>query len=210
MSGTPPLSDDYCASALRDARRFSGTYDQGTSGTLAAHTARLLKERERLLTTIQKLENENAAMRSAVKDRIGEQMPGTIDLEQAWGAHKARHQETMKAAAAGAASSCRVFAAKPPAEAAVSPAEELCQKTSEVIRDRRPKYGGPRAHFARTVGMVNAAFSGVLKRPLTEADWATIMILDKVARYMGPTSTVDGPIDIAGYAACLYEVSQPE
>ena len=210
MSGTPPLSDDYCASALRDARRFSGTYDQGTSGTLAAHTARLLKERERLLTTIQKLENENAAMRSAVKDRIGEQMPATVDLEQAWGAHKARHQETMKAAAAGAASSCRVFSAKPPADAAVSPAEELCQKTSEVIRDRRPKYGGPRAHFARTVGMVNAAFSGVLKRPLTEADWATIMILDKVARYMGPTSTVDGPIDIAGYAACLYEVSQPE
>ena len=210
MPGIAPLTDDYCAAALRDARRFSGTYDQGTSGTLAAHTARLLKERERLLTTIQKLENENAAMRSAVNDRIGEPVPGAIDLEQAWGAHKARHQETMKAAAAGAVSSCRVFSAKAPADAAVSPAEELCQKTSEVIRDRRPKYGGPRAHFARTVGMVNAAFSGVLKRPLTEADWATIMILDKVARYMGPTSTVDGPIDIAGYAACLYEVSQPE
>lgn len=208
MSGTPPLSDDYCASALRDARRFSGTFDQGTSGTLAAHTARLLKERERLLTTIQKLENENAAMRSAVNDRIGEPVPATIDLDKAWATHKARHQETMKAA--GSASSCRVFSAKPPAESTVSPAEELCKKTSEVIRDRRPKYGGPRQHFARTVGMVNAAFSGVLKRPLTEADWATIMILDKVARYMGPTSTVDGPIDIAGYAACLYEVSQPE
>ena len=210
MAGTLPLTDDYCASALRDARRFSGTYDQGTSGTLAAHTARLLKERERLLTTIQKLENENAAMRSAVQDRIGEPVPATIDLEAAWGTHKARHLETMKAAGAGAASSCRVFSAKPPAAAAVSPAEELCEKTAEVIRDRRPKYGGPRHHFARTVGMVNAAFAEVLKRPLTEADWAVIMILDKVARYKGPASTIDGPIDIAGYAACLYEVSQPE
>jgi hypothetical protein len=162
------------------------------------------------LTTIQKLENENAAMRSAVQERIGEPVPATIDLEQAWGAHKARHQETMRVAGAAAGSSCRVFSAKPPAAAAESPAEELCQKTAAVIRDRRPKYGGPRAHFARTVGMVNAAFAGVLTRPLTEADWAVIMILDKVARYKGPASTIDGPIDIAGYAACLYEVSQPE
>jgi hypothetical protein len=158
------------------------------------------------LTTIQKLENENAAMRSAVSDRIGEPVPATIDLEQAWKSHKARHTETMRSAG----SSWRVFSAKSADAAAESPAEELCQKTAAVIRDRRPKYGGPRAHFARTVGMVNAAFAGVLTRPLTEADWATIMILDKVARYMGPTSTVDGPIDIAGYAACLYEVSQPE
>ena len=87
-----------------------------------------------------------------------------------------------------------------------TPAEQLCEKTAEVIRDRRPKYGGPRHHFARTIGMVNAAFADVLKRPLTEADWATIMILDKIARFRGPGATVDGPVDIAGYAACLYEV----
>jgi hypothetical protein len=54
--------------------------------------------------------------------------------------------------------------------------------------------------------MVNAAFADVLKRPLTEADWATIMILDKIARFRGPGATIDGPVDIAGYAACLYEV----
>lgn len=87
-----------------------------------------------------------------------------------------------------------------------TPAEQLCEKTAEVIRDRRPKYGGPRHHFARTIGMVNAAFADVLRRPLTEADWATIMILDKIARFRGPGATVDGPVDIAGYAACLYEV----
>lgn len=88
----------------------------------------------------------------------------------------------------------------------VSPAEELCHRTAAVIRDRRPKYGGPRHHFARTVGMINAAFADVLKRPLTEADWATIMVLDKIARFRGPSSTIDGPVDIAGYAACMYEV----
>jgi len=49
-----------------------------------------------------------------------------------------------------------------------------------------------------------------LKRPLTEADWATIMILDKIARFRGPNSTIDGPVDIAGYAACLYEVMDRE
>jgi len=93
-----------------------------------------------------------------------------------------------------------------PATTEATPAEQLCEKTAEVIRDRRPKYGGPKHHFARTIGMVNAAFADVLKRPLTEADWATIMILDKIARFRGPGATVDGPVDIAGYAACLYEV----
>lgn len=101
-------------------------------------------------------------------------------------------------------------ASQPPGFAPVrveaTPAEELCHRTAEVIRDRRPKYGGPKHHFARTIGMVNAAFADVLKRPLTEADWATIMILDKIARFRGPNATVDGPVDIAGYAACLFEV----
>jgi hypothetical protein len=91
-----------------------------------------------------------------------------------------------------------------------TPAEQLCEKTAEVIRDRRPKYGGPQKHFARTVGMFNAAFADVLKRPLTEADWAVVMILDKVARFRGPGATIDGPVDIAGYAACLYEVMDRE
>jgi hypothetical protein len=99
------------------------------------------------------------------------------------------------------------MAAAPDAEA--PPAEQLLLQTLEVIRDRRPKYGGPKKHFARTVGMINAAFAEVLKRPLTEADWAIIMTLDKVARYMGPSKTADGPIDLAGYAACLAEVEAP-
>ena len=86
-----------------------------------------------------------------------------------------------------------------------TPAERLLRDAIDVIRDRRPKYGGPLHHFARTVGMINAAFADVLKRPLTPADWAVVMTLDKVARHMGPSKTTDTPIDLAGYAACLAE-----
>ena len=87
--------------------------------------------------------------------------------------------------------------------------DKVGRQTLDVIRDRRPKYGGPRQHFRRTVGMINAAFGEILRRPLTEADWAVIMTLDKVARYMGPNKTEDGPIDLAGYAACLAECEAP-
>ena len=57
-----------------------------------------------------------------------------------------------------------------------------------------------------TVALVNAAFGSRLKTPLTISDWGLIMLLDKVARWQGPQRTADGPIDMAGYAACLAEV----
>ena len=43
-----PLDADYLAKCEQDARRFSGTWDQGTSGALAAHVVRLLYEVRRL------------------------------------------------------------------------------------------------------------------------------------------------------------------
>jgi len=49
--------------------------------------------------------------------------------------------------------------------------------------------------------MVNAAFGTAF----TAADWAMVMVLDKVARQMGPEATDDAAIDIAGYAACHEE-----
>ena len=182
-----PLSEEYIATALRDARRFMGSWS-GTSGNLAAHTVRLINERKRML------------------EANREKEAGGAMLEAAWEKYK-RDQVAPN----GEPITRRVYGAggdRPEPEQ--TPAEQLCSRTAEVIRDRRPKYGGPQKHFARTVGMVNAAFSDVLKRPLTEADWATIMILDKIARFRGPNSTIDGPVDIAGYAACLYEVMDRE
>ena len=87
-----------------------------------------------------------------------------------------------------------------------TPAERMLLEVIQVIRQRRKTYGGPRSHWTKTVGMINAAFSDVLKRPLTIAEWGVIMQLDKVARYLGPSKTSDGPIDMAGYAACIAEV----
>ena len=86
-----------------------------------------------------------------------------------------------------------------------SPAEQLLDKAMQTVAQRRHTYGPPTEHFKKTVGMINAAFSEVLKRPLTEGDWAIIMMIDKIARDQGPTPTDDTPIDMAGYAACLAE-----
>ena len=88
---------------------------------------------------------------------------------------------------------------------APSAAVRLLDDARAAVIDRHGKYGPPMQHFSRTVGMVNAAFADVLKRPLTPADWALIMTLDKVARHMGTARTADTPIDLAGYAACLAE-----
>ena len=181
-----PLTDEYIAQVVRDARRFMGQWC-GTSGNLAAHCMRLVYERTRMLEATRSSGVADAAFAAG-------------DISAAW--EKYRQHGPIERAVYGAMGD---VAAMPDGHEQ-TPAEQLCEKTAAVIRDRRPRYGGPKHHFARTVGMVNAAFAEVLKRPLTEADWATIMILDKVARFRGPGSTVDGPIDIAGYAACLYEV----
>ena len=39
-----PLTDAYLQQCEWDARKFSGCWDQGTSGVLAAHVMRLLLE----------------------------------------------------------------------------------------------------------------------------------------------------------------------
>jgi hypothetical protein len=61
------LDAEYVAKAMQDARRFQGCWDAGTSGTLAAHTFRLIRERETLLKTIEDLERELAELRQAVQ-----------------------------------------------------------------------------------------------------------------------------------------------
>jgi len=57
------LSDGYLQQCEWDARKFSGCWDQGTSGTLAAHVMRLLKERRELVA--------EAAVLRARLDEIG-------------------------------------------------------------------------------------------------------------------------------------------
>jgi hypothetical protein len=83
----------------------------------------------------------------------------------------------------------------------VSPAEQTLRDAIATIRDRHGKYGPPTEHFCRTASMVNAAFGTTF----SAADWALVMVLDKIARQMGPAATDDAAIDIAGYAACHQE-----
>ena len=84
-------------------------------------------------------------------------------------------------------------------------AVQLLDTARAAVLDRHRVYGPPQEHFARTVGMVNSLFASVLKRPLTTSDWARIMILDKLARDLGPRPHPDNAVDLAGYAACLAE-----
>ena len=86
-----------------------------------------------------------------------------------------------------------------------SPAEQLLELAQSTVRQRRQTYGPPTEHFARTVAMVNGLLGDRLRSPLTAADWAQIMILDKLARHQGESKTPDTTVDLAGYAACLAE-----
>lgn len=65
MSDRPPLTEEYVGQAMRDARRFQANWDCGTSGVLAAHTFRLIKEREMQMSRIAELERELAELRAA-------------------------------------------------------------------------------------------------------------------------------------------------
>lgn len=222
------LTDEYIEDARRRAYRFQGQWC-GTSGSLAADVARLLIERKKMQGFITDLEDTNAALRNAVETRLaggccdGGKCQPKADAPQRWkeitqaSAEKYAADREEEIPADWILQGQRELEAAPddvrwtgdsilaqPAEGD-TPAERLLLEALSVIRDRRPKYGGPRHHFRRTVGMINAAFSEVLKRPLTESDWAIFMTFDKVARFLGPNKTADGPIDLAGYAACLAE-----
>jgi hypothetical protein len=235
------LTDEYIAEARQRAYRFQGQWC-GTSGALAADTARLLIERKKMQGIITSLEDTNAQLRAAVETRLSggccdggkchapaDEAPDrwkeitqasaekyAAEREEAvpadWILQGQREMEAVQDDIRWTGDS---ILASPPdgmrdEPAASTPAERLLLEALAVIRDRRPKYGGPRHHFRRTVGMINAAFSEVLKRPLTESDWAIFMTFDKVARFLGPNKTADGPIDLAGYAACLAECESAE
>jgi hypothetical protein len=227
------LTDEYIAEARQRAYRYQGQWT-GTSGALAADLARVLVERKRMQGHITDIENTNAQLRAAVETRLaggccdGGKCQPADDAPERW---KVMAQASAQKYAAEREESVPVdwiLQGQREMEAApddirwtgdsiiakdhedVSPAERLLMDAIDVVRDRRPKYGGPKHHFRRTIGMINAAFADVLKRPLTESDWAIFMTFDKVARFLGPNKTADGPIDLAGYAACLAECESAE
>ena len=216
------LTDEYLAEARQRAYRYQGQWC-GTSGSLAADVARLLIERKKMSTILTDLQDSNAALRAAVEARLAGRasMPTPDQLFGGGCCDGGKCHSTPEELEAGWREITQASAAKYAADRLagdsllkdqgdISPAERLLLDAIDVVRDRRPKYGGPVHHFRRTIGMINAAFADVLKRPLTESDWAIFMTFDKVARFLGPNKTADGPIDLAGYAACLAECEAAE
>ena len=215
------LTDEYLAEARQRAYRYQGQWT-GTAGALAADVARLLIERKKMSTILTDLQDSNAQLRAAVENRLAGRasMPTPDQLFGGGCCDGGKCHSTPEELEAGWREITQASAAKYAArltgdsllkdQGEISPAERLLLDAIDVVRDRRPKYGGPVHHFRRTIGMINAAFADVLKRPLTESDWAIFMTFDKVARFLGPNKTADGPIDLAGYAACLAECEAAE
>ena len=238
------LDADYITACERRARRFQATWDQGTSGTLAAAVMRLLMERKELMAT---LDEANKAIRDAVTDRMAgtpaddPKMVGWQPPESCCEGGKCQPKDDALATAVDAIGE-RVRQAQERCDAAIpvdwilqgerelkeqrlrgdgvlnSPSDNYAEWEPEAFQprtqahetlnhaiaavlDRHQKYGPPMEHFGRTAALVNAAFGTAF----TAADWALVMVLDKVARQRGPAATDDAAIDIAGYAACHQE-----
>lgn len=196
------LTDEYFAQAKQRALRFSGCLDAGTSGTLAADVLRLLAHIQTLRKAPMQIDTE-AGILPPVAEAATDAHPADWIL---------RGERELKGGRAADPAPPRLIgdgitAAESDSE---SEAERLLRLAADTTRERRANYSPPREHFARTVGAINAIFAHKLREPLTPADWAMVMILDKCARYQGDRKTADQITDIAGYAGCLAECEAGE
>jgi Domain of unknown function (DUF6378) len=82
--------------------------------------------------------------------------------------------------------------------------EELLQHAAAVVRDRRRSYGDPTDLFER----VAVRWSQVIGARVTAAQVGLCLIDLKLARLAGDPKHLDSMIDVAGYAACLREVTR--
>lgn len=84
---------------------------------------------------------------------------------------------------------------------------EICLNEADRITagDRDKQYGGPEENFSR----IAKIWSVILGIEVNEEDVAMMMVGLKVARYAAKSGfQPDTWIDVAGYAACGYEVGE--
>ena len=88
----------------------------------------------------------------------------------------------------------------------VSPRAKMLAEASSIISGARDKqYGGPEDNFERIAKIWSVIF-GI---EVTKEDVAMAMVAVKVARYASKSGfQPDTWVDIAGYAACGYEVGE--
>lgn len=139
------------------------------------------------------LDSANAALRSAVRERLDATDPDDPKMQG--------YERESCCDGGRCQPRTETYAEWEPPVYATSVAEQTLQSALGAVRDRHTKYGPPVEHFSRTAALVNAAFGTTF----TAADWALVMVLDKVARLRGPTPTTDGGVDIAGYGGCYEE-----
>lgn len=82
--------------------------------------------------------------------------------------------------------------------------EDLLHHAAAVVRDRRLSYGDPGDLFER----VAIRWSQVLGAKVTAAQVGLCLIDLKLARLVGDPRHLDSLVDVAGYAACVREVSR--
>ena len=88
----------------------------------------------------------------------------------------------------------------------VSPRAKMLTEASNIISGARDvQYGGPEDNFDRIAKIWSVIF-GI---DVTKEDVAMAMVAVKVARYASKSGfQPDTWVDIAGYAACGYEVGE--
>ena len=80
----------------------------------------------------------------------------------------------------------------------------LLRHAASVVENRRRQYGAPEELFDQ----VAKRWSLVLGAKVTPAQVALCLIDLKMARLVRDPNPLDSIIDVAGYAACLREVSR--
>ena len=90
----------------------------------------------------------------------------------------------------------------------VTPRVAALREAARIISgDRNKQYGGPEENFTRTAQI----WTAIIGYEFTAEDVAMMMVGLKVARYASKSGfQPDTWIDIAGYAACGYEVGSVE
>lgn len=195
------LSDDELQAAEHRARRFQGAWT-GTSGSLAADSIRQIKMIRHLLAERQPMTFDTTTAAHAATDAPTDAEFDRQEIPVDWILRGERELKAARETPAPRPLGCGVIAN---GEGDETPAERLLLDALDAVRDRRGKYGPPQDHFAITVALVNSAFG----TSFTVTDWATIMVLDKIARSRGPSDTRDNDVDLAGYAACRAECREP-
>jgi len=82
--------------------------------------------------------------------------------------------------------------------------EEFLRHAAGVVRKRHRDHGEPAATFE----LIAARWSQVLGTEVTAAQVAMCMIDLKLVRLIHDPAHLDSLVDVAGYAACLSEVSR--